>query len=219
MRRTKLYELCCESVWRGPYARAIGMGWVDGKMDFLSEPHRKDFKEFCDIQTDSTPGIHVDDVGREWPDFLQNGGGRFVPFFVSDRVIRNLREEEIPFRRAIEIPVTSIECPALRKEPPPKYYILEADIGIGMGQVMKDVPIAYIAPGQMATLPSGGIVLKEQPSPCPAYDTWNGLPLFTERNEEPEKQFYTRLYCDHRVNFLAMKEKWTNFKARQLSVV
>jgi hypothetical protein len=78
-----------------------------------------------------------------------------LPFFVSERVVQNLKEEEIPFRRAIEIPVTSIECTALKNIPPPKYYILEAEIGILMGEIMKDVPIAYVAPGKMLTLPAG----------------------------------------------------------------
>jgi hypothetical protein len=196
------------------------MGWVEGKMDFLSEPKQNDFKEFCDIQTgDTSPGIHVDDVGREWPDFLASGHITMLPFFVSERVVQNLKEEEIPFRRAIEIPVTSIECTALKNIPPPKYYILEAEIGILMGEIMKDVPIAYVAPGKMLTLPAGGLITQEQPHPCPAYDTWNGSPLFTAQNPEPEKQQYTRLYCDHRVTFLAMKEKWTNFKATELRVI
>ena len=193
------------------------MGWIEGKMDFLSGPKQKDFKEFCDIQTDYTSGIHVDDVGREWPDFLANGGAAFVPFFVSERIIQNLQDEEIPFRRAIEIPVTTIQSSALKNIPPPKYYILEAEIGIGMGEATKYVPIGYLPPGKLPSIPAGGIIEQEQPHPCPAYDTWNGSPLFSAKNPDVENQQYTRIYCDHRVTFLAMKEKWTNFKATEPS--
>jgi hypothetical protein len=211
MKRTKLYKLDHESIWRGPYARAVGMGWIEGKMDFLSRFQQKDFKEFCDIKKSCSSGIHVDDVGREWPDFLANWGAASVPFFVSARVIQNLQDEEIPFRRAIEIPVTSIECTALRKIPPPKYYVLEAEIGIEMGEEMKFVPIGYLQPGKLASIPAGGIIEQEQPHPCPAYSTWNGSPLFAAKSPDVESQQYTRLYCDHRITFLAMKEKWTNF--------
>ena len=220
MKRTKLYELDDEGIWRGPYARAMGMGWSEGKMDFLSGPRQKDYKEFCDIQTgDNSPGIHIDDVGHEWPDILASGHITLLPFFVSERVIQSLRDEEIPFRRAIEIPVTSIESSALKNIPPPKYYVLEAEIGIEMGEEMKSVPIGYLQPGKLASIPAGGIIEQEQPHPCPAYSTWNGSPLFTEKSPDVENQQYTRLYCDHRVTFLAMKEKWTNFRAKELRVI
>jgi hypothetical protein len=220
MKRTKLYQLGDESLWRGPYARANGMGWLEGKMDFLSDSRQKDYKEFCDIQTgDNSPGIHIDDVGREWPDILASGHITLVPFFVSERVIQSLRDEEIPFRRAIEIPVTSIESSALRSIAPPKYYVLEADIGIELGEEMKDVPVGYLPPGKLASIPAGGIITQERPCPCPAYNSWNGSPLFTEKSPDVENQQYTRLYCDHSVTFLAMKEKWTNFKATELHVI
>lgn len=142
-----------------------------------------------------------------------------MPFFVSERVIQNLKEEGIPFRRAVEIPVASVDCYALKNVPPPKYYVLEADIGIEMGEEMKYVPIGYLPPGKLSSIPAGGIIQQEQPHPCPAFDTWNGSPLFSAKNPDAENQQYTRLYCDHRVTFLAMKKKWTNFKATELRVV
>lgn len=190
-------------------------------MDFLPEKRRRDFKEFCDIQTGNhaIPGIYVDYVGHQWPDFLSNGGVAPVPFFVSERVIQNLQEEEIPFRRAIEIPLGYIECPALQDVPPPRYYILEADIGIDTVNEEMRVPILQLPPGVEPALPEGGVIMMKQPNHRPVYDTWNGSPLFCPRSPVAEDQHYTRLYCDHRVWFLAMKEKWTNFKATPLSVV
>ena len=180
---------------------------------------KKDFKEFCDIQTNRTEGISIDEGGHLWPDWLESGHVANVPFFVSERVIQNLVEEGIPFRRATEFPIGEIENPIIQKIPPPKYFVLEADIGIKMGEEMKYVPIGYLQPGIHPDIPAGGIIQQEKPHPCPAYDTWNGSPLFTAKHPDPEYQQYTRIYCDHRVTFLAMKEKWTNFKATELSVI
>lgn len=206
-------------IWRGPWAKASGLMWIEGKMDFLSDWRKKDFKEFCDIQTNRTEGISIDEGGHQWPDWLECGHLTVVPFFVSERVIQNLVDEGIPFCRANEFPIGEIESPTTRKIPPPKYFVLEADIGIEMGQQMKYVPIGYLPPGKLPSIPAGGIIEQEQPHPCPSYDTWNGSPLFTARNPDVENQQYTRLYCDHRVTFLAMKEKWTNFKANELHVI
>ena len=85
---------------------------------FAPSMYTNRYRQACEADTGAIPGLHIDDVGTQWPDWLGSGGGH-PDFFVSERVLRSLEEAEIPYRRAIEMPIASIGSPALRKIPPP----------------------------------------------------------------------------------------------------
>ena len=131
-------------------------------------------------------------------------------------MVQALVDEEIPFRRAIEFPIAEIHSPDLRKLAPPKYYVIEVDVGIEVGTIQPD---AATTPAQPMKKEPGCVLLRGKTEYFAEYDTWDGSPLFTTKALEGEVQRHVRLFCDHRVTFLAMKEKWTNLEARELSVI
>ena len=174
-----IYEIGATRSYGKPWAWCSSLQWVEGKMDYLApEPDTDGYKSWCELSNDRAPGLHIDDVGTKWPDWLGSGGG-LPRFYVSDRVLRSLEEAEIPYRRAIEMPIAIIGSPALRKIQPPRYYVLEADVGMDIDLV--SVPLPLPNPPH-PTEP----VRPQQYMPTESYwagdrSTWNGLHLFTRR--------------------------------------
>jgi hypothetical protein len=193
------------------------MHWVDGKMDFLPRDADTDrHKEACELNKDDAQGLHIDDVGSEWPDWLRYGGGGQLGFFVSGRVLESLNEAEIPYRRAIEMPIGSIASPELRKKAPPKYYVLEADIGMDVDLVTVPLPLPNPPNPAEPARP-------QQYMPSESYwagdrSTWNGLHLFTRRCPLGTPQDYTRLFCTYKVWWQAQVDKWTNFRCEKIQL-
>jgi hypothetical protein len=219
MKRTKLYRPEASCNYGKPWAWASGFYWVEGKMDILPPGQmRDDFREFCEVNWKRAPGIHIDAVGSQWPDWLGGGGGP-PPFFVSERVVDGLDEEGIAVRRAVEFPIAEILSPVLKQIPPPRYFVLEADFGIDLVEVLVDVPIGRVEPGDIKGHPAGGTVVQTQRRLFPEYFSWNGAPLFAGRRPPAQSQDRLQLFCDHRVTFLAMKKSWTNFEAKEAQVV
>jgi hypothetical protein len=81
-----IYKIGATSNYGKPWAWCEGLHWVEGKMDYLAPSQLTDrFKESCRLNNNLKPGLHIDDVGTEWPDWLGSGGG-MPHFFVSERV-------------------------------------------------------------------------------------------------------------------------------------
>jgi hypothetical protein len=210
MRRTKLYNIGHGCVWNSTWAESGGLVWLDSK------PHDESPETLFNSGRRIDLGLYekmvgfIIDVGgpvptNKWPDWM-GAPTAALGHFVSERVVQAMIDEDIPLRRAIEFPIAEIRSPALRKIAPPKYYAIEADVGIDTEAVEVGVPFS-------------NEIVRKIAQRFHRYDTWNGSPLFTAKSPDAENQQYSRLCCDHRVTFLAMKEKWTNFDATELRVI
>jgi hypothetical protein len=210
MRKTKLYSIGHGCEWDSTWAESGGLVWLDSKPHAESPETLFNSGRKIDLdQYEKMVGFNIDVGGpvptNKWPDWM-SAPTAALGHFVSERVVQAMIDEDIPLRRAIEFPIAEIHSPALRKIAPPKYYAIEADVGIDIETIEVEVPFIKEIVTKMARR-------------FHKYDTWNGSPLFTEKSPDVENQQYTRLYCDHRVTFLAIKEKWTNFRAKELRVI
>jgi hypothetical protein len=212
-----IYEIEATTNYGKPWAWCHFVQWVEGKMDFLAPgPNTDRYKEACALYENYAPGLHIDDVGSEWPDWLGCAGAAQLRFVVSGKVLESLNEAEIPYRRATEMPIGGIASSALRKKTPPKYYVLEADVGMDIDLVT--VPLPLPNPPH-PTEP----VRPQQYMPSESYwagdrSTWNGLHLFTGRCSPGTPQDYTWLFCTYKVWWQAQVDKWTNFQCEKIQL-
>ena len=148
----------------------------------------------------SKPGLKIDPGGRHWSDVIGCGFG-FPMMFVSERLLADLKEQEIPILRATEMPIASNSAFLLKFKRAPKYYVLEAIPGMGMSK----------------SLDSDGKALQKSRLELPAYDssTWNGLDLFSDSNGFGN----TSLMCTERIKELAEQKNWSNIEFTPLDVI
>ena len=169
MRKTKLYIIGHGCEWNSTWAESGGLVWLDSK------PHAESPETLFNSGRKIDLGLYekivgfIIDVGEpapanKWPDWM-GAPSRSLRSFVSERVVQAMIDEDIPFRRAIEFPIAEIRSPALRKIDPPKYYAIEAEVGIDIEPVEVEVPFT----NEMA---------RKKIQYFPKYDTWNGSPLF-----------------------------------------
>lgn len=189
--------------------------WVSGwgpleHMPFFEifPPAVQEMKKKSWIINAPSPGLNIDPGGRVWGDVLGCGGSP-PSFFVGERIINDLRVAEIPILRATEMPIAKNGSKALRDIPPPKYYVLEAEPGMGLD---------HCAMG-LKTDNEGRFILEKGTKLPPeifSLDSWNGADLFGK------KAFHDStidLLCTDLVKNLAERNGWTNIEFKPINVV
>jgi len=157
------------------------------------------------------PGMNIDPGGRSWSDMIGSGLG-LPSHFVSERIIRDLNENSIPFLRATEMPIASIMAKALKKIPPPKYYVLEAEPGLEVWSekvsledqiaASKETPRRFLLPSRLKG----------------KADSWNGMDLMSPISATGNLMTIS-LYCTDRIKDLAEQKGWTNVKFEEVDVL
>ena len=154
------------------------------------------------------PGMSIDGGGKIWSDFIGNSGGA-VPFFVSERVISDLKTIEVNVWRKTEMPIASIKSKRLKSLPYPKYYVIEAEPGIKVDYEASGVPLD----GEGSPL----IKQRDKNHQGPLtlrLDTWNGEDLVSQ---DPGATI--RIICTEKVKELAALQKWTNVEFTPIRVI
>jgi hypothetical protein len=159
------------------------------------------------------PGLSIDPGGRKWPDFLGNGHSPPM-FFVSERVVSDFQNIDVPIARVTEMPIAEINAKALKSKPAPKYFVIETIPGI---------EVDWEATGFKLDA-SGNPILNPPPNPWPSpyryrLKSWNGTDLFAYRHFGPADGPYIDMFCTERVKELAEKEGWTNVRFKPLELV
>lgn len=200
-----LYELHPGGTYRSPFAYAFGYTPLPDRKSFVPAAMEQRNREFIEL-SGSQPGIRISCEGREWPDFLANGGG-YVPFFVSEHVISDLRVAQIEFLDATEFPIECIEGDRtkLKVEEAPRYYVLEAFPELVPDWATMNVPTD--ANGDpIRPLPKGW-----PPNPfIYRKDTWSGRPLLSQ------ERITTGLFCSEVLKTYAESRKWTNLEFQRI---
>lgn len=207
----KFYEFTSSHVGGRTFPWASGYGPLSEMpfMDNLPEVFRENMSQFWKVNP-SAPGMDIDPGGKSWSDMIGSGLG-LPSHFVSERIIRDLNENSIPFLRATEMPIASIMAKALKKIPPPKYYVLEAEPGLEVWSekvsvedqiaARKEIPSRFILPSRL----KGNA------------DSWKGMDLMSPLS--PTGNMMTAsLYCTDRIKELADQKGWTNVKFEEISV-
>jgi hypothetical protein len=183
--------------WASGYGPLPAMPFLDA----LPEALRENMSRFWKVNP-SPPGMDIEPGGRCWSDMI--GCGQGLPSqFVSERIIRDLNENSIPFLRATEMPIATIMAKGLKRNPPPKYYVLEAGPGLEIWNEKISVEEQTAAKDEIPPrflLPSR--------SKCKA-DSWNGMDLMSPFGATGNLVTIS-LYCTDRVKELAEQKGWTN---------
>lgn len=206
-----LYQMASDHIGGRQYPWVGGYGplGMDEMLPFLSgmpESQRLRTLKFWELN-DKPPGLEIDPGGRQWSDFIGYGGS-LPPFFVSDTVIKDLKENGIDILRATEMPIAKISAKGLQKITPPKYYILEALPGIERAWDAMGVPLDT----------EGKPVPHSIASPLEVHlrlSSWNGLDLFSF-SDGPQTAVPV---CTDRVKKLAECKGWTNVRFKPIKVV
>jgi hypothetical protein len=192
---------CADSNFR-TYVYASGYGPLKCDMPFLKGillERQMAFWKVCP----SPPGIAID--------FLHNGNSPPMEF-ISERVVRDLEEEGIPYACYTRMPIATIlsKSKKLQNHLPPVYGVLEAMPGIKLHD--KASGITRDAEGKVIlTEPWKAIKWKYDAS------TWDGRDLFGKSSIFPGPT--DDLVCTQRIVNLADAKGWTNVKFRELEVV
>ena len=154
------------------------------------------------------PGLKIDPGGKVWSDVLGCGGGP-PSYFVSERIVSDLRSEGIQILWATEMPIAKNMSKALRDVPAPKYYVLEAEPGINYAYDLMGFDLD----------PNGKPIIdrtKKIPESIYRLSTWNGNDILGKRGV-----FNTTidLLCTERVKDLAERNGWTNIEFKPVKVV
>lgn len=210
------YDFRVKSIGDSKYAWASGYGPIAHNIDdipFLkdaSDAFKKKRAEFWE-RCAERPGISLDPGGKEWPDFLGCGLGT-PSFFVSEKVLTDLRNAGVAFLRATEIPLIQPFPKKLRDEPPPAYYVLEGISGLEASWKAMGIPHDNDNRGDF----SRGL-----PKPWPpaewkvSLSSWTGLDLVSYKNW----QMPMTLVCTDKIKDIAKAREWTNIKFRTIVTV
>lgn len=207
-----LYEIREENAYRSRYAYASGYTPLPDRKSFVPPAMQERNRQFIELNG-SKPGIRISYEGSKrdgarWPDFLSNGCG-YVSFFVSERVIKDLRDFPVDLLDVTEFPIESIEdgCPiSLRIEDAPRYYILEAHPELVPDWTTMNVP----------TKPDGSPILTPLPQPWPPMpfifrkDTWSGRDLVSQVKGT------TEIFCSEALKTYAESKGWTNVRFERI---
>ena len=177
-------------------------------LDCLGQEWAEDIKNFLAHNKCYTPGMHVEGNGSSWSDFI--GCGSSGPgFFVSERVLEDLKEAGVEIMRATEMPIAEIKTKRLQKLIPPRYYVIEALPGVDVDFRASGYPVdAEGNPTSKLRISgvSGLLALRLQ--------SWNGNDLFSTRSGATYG-----LHCTEKVKDLAEEKGWTNVKFTEVPVV
>jgi hypothetical protein len=194
-----------------------GFAWAAGygplpEMPFIHPTYMKSKKAYWAVNPEP-PGLSIDPGGRKWPDLLGNGHSPPM-FFVSERVLNDLRSIDAPIARATEMPIAEINAKALRNKPAPRYFVIETYPGIEVDLAATGFPVDA----------NGKAILDPPPKPWPSplkhsRETWNGADLFDYRHFGPTDGPYINLLCSERVKQLAEENKWTNVRFKPIDLV
>jgi hypothetical protein len=198
--RHNLYEIDVGDTYRSRFAYASGYTPLPDRKSFVPPAMQERNRQFTEING-FKPGIRIWPQGPNWPDFLFNGGG-YVSFFVSHRVIADIKSADIEFLDATEFPIEAIEGgrKKLRIEDAPRYFVLEAQQELVPDWEAMKIP----------QMPGGRPILDPLPKPWPPSpfiyrkDTWSGRDLFSS------ERCTVQLFCSERFKNYAESRKWTN---------
>jgi len=193
-----LFQVRVKDTYGSPYAYAIGYTPLADRKDFVPDSMKEREEQFTRINR-FKPGIRIDKEKRLWPDFLFNGGG-YVSFFVSGKVLADIRSAGIEILDATEFPIECIQGRSrLKLEDAPRYYVLEA------------LPELYPDWNKMGVPTSDdGKPLLPLPKPSPPKpflyrnDTWTGRDLVSDA------RITHWLFCNQTFIALAVSRGWTN---------
>ncbi|MGC4013485.1 MAG: hypothetical protein QM755_03045 [Luteolibacter sp.] len=190
------------------YAWASGYGPVEFMpfLDSFSEEIRESKWAFWKLN-ETHPGFNIDPGGREWPDLLGCGGGPPMHFF-SERMLRDLQEEGIPFFRCTELPMGRNSSKRLQQIPPPNYFVLEAEPSMTIRSV--PVPIEPQVAARNETPPRWLLPYRTFGD----IGTWNGTDLFSPSHGKS----LVSLFCTERVRELAGRRGWINVAFRAIEL-
>lgn len=159
----------------------------------------------------SPPGIEFDPGGKEWPDILGCGGGPPY-FFISERILTDLKNAGVPYLRATEMPLIQPFPKRLRDVPSPTYYVIEGIPGLEVDWGAMGIPHDTDKKIDL----SGGY-----PKPWPpgewkvSQSSWTGLDLMSYKNW----QLPMTLVCTDEIKDIAKARKWTNIQFKTLVTV
>jgi hypothetical protein len=208
----KFYEFSSSHVGGRTFPWASGYGPLPEMpfLDVLPDAFRERRMQYWKVNP-SPPGIDIDPGGRTWSDMIGSGLG-LPSHFVSERIIRDWNENSIPFLRATEIPIASIMAKALKKIPPPKYYVLEAEPGLVVWSekisiedqiaASKETPRRFLLPSRLKG----------------KADSWNGKDLMSPISATGNLVTIS-LYCTERIKELAEQKGWTNVKFEEIELM
>lgn len=196
--KPNLFQVNVKDTYGSPYAYAIGYTPLADRKSFVPDSMKERSEQFTRING-YKPGIRIDKEKRLWPDFLFNGGG-YVSFFVSDKVIKDIRSAGIEILDATEFPIECIEGRSrLKLEDAPRYFVLEVRPEIYPDWDKMGVPTSE---DKKPLLPL--------PKPFPPKpflyrnDTWTGRDLVSY------ERMNHRLFCNQNFIELAESKGWTN---------
>ncbi len=198
--RHPLFEVKVGTTWRSPFVYASWCVPLPDRKSFVPPhvaEHNRQFNELNGYK----PGIQIS-PGARWPDFLKCGGA-YVSFFVSERVVNDIREGGFELLDATEFPIERIEDDGekrrrvVRLEEAPRYFVIEAP-----GELIPDWERMNI-PLDAAGRPT--ISYARMPSPfLYRMNTWTGRDLFAAVGHS------THLFCSERFKYFGKARKWTN---------
>lgn len=210
------YKIDVKSIGGSEYAWASGYGPIAQNMDdipFLKEAPdvfkegRAEFWNRCS----EFPGISFDTWGKGWPDLLGCGLGT-PSFFVSEKVLTDLRDSGVSFLRVTEMPLSPLLPKKLKDVPPPRYYVLEGIPGLEVAWSAMKIPHDVANKTDFS---------KGYPRPWPPVEwkvslsSWSGLDLVSYHNW----QLPMTLVCTDKVRDIAKARNWTNIGFRPLVTV
>jgi len=194
-----LFKLEHNSFSTKGFAWASGYRPVPGRKSFIHPAEIERMEEFFRLNPEP-PGIHIDG-GYRWPDFLGQGGGGLVRFFVSERVLSSLQRHGIEYLDATEYPIALIADRRLKAANAPRYFVLEAVPELEVDWVRMGYPVDALGNPRFDEVPRGW-----QPGfRSFKHDSWSGRDLVGELRDP------TAVYGSARLALIGGKERWTNF--------
>jgi len=210
----KLYQLTSGTSDNG-YVYASGYGPLKS-MPFLPSVFLDRMNKYWKVNPEE-PGLDIEPGRkRQWPDFMYNGHSPPM-YFISEKVIHDLKTVGIEFYRITQMPIAIIHGKWHKNNTAPKYYVAEIEIG-GIEQ-------DYIASGY-DEFGADGTPTREAIVRRPAFtknvytaDTWNGKDLFSTTPRSRTFDTSTTLFCTEKVKTLGEKSGWVNVEFEQLELV
>ena len=212
----KFFKISFQDAGDSKYAWASGYGPIAANIDeipFLKnspEAFKKNKQEFWQFNN-SPSGIKLDPGGKVWPDILGCGGGP-PHFFISQKILNDLRDSGVPCLRVTEMPLIQPFPKKLRDVPPPTYYVFEGIPGL---------EAAWDATGIPHDKDNKIDLSQGYPRPWPPSDwkvresSWTGLDLMSYKNW----QMPMTLVCTDEIKDIAKARKWSNIRFQPLITV